>query len=213
MGFEVEVKYRLADSDDLVQRLRKRGAAQSSEIHQEDTYLSHPARDFAVTQEAFRIRRAREENRITYKGPRQSGPTKTREEIEIRFVDGDEARRQLLRLLENLGFRPVHTIRKSRTPFQLNVEGRAIEVVVDQTEGLGQFAEIETLAAALDDLPAAQMAVLAVANELGLTEIEPRSYLRMALESRLSARLGLASSPGGLPADPGAGGGPRTQTG
>jgi adenylate cyclase, class 2 len=191
MGFEVEVKYRLVDPDALVRRLSERGAAQRPEINQEDTYLSHPARDFAVTQEAFRIRRAGAENRLTYKGPRHSGPTKTREEIEIRFIDGDEASGQLLHLLENLGFRPVATIRKRRTPFHLEVQGREIEVVLDQAEGLGDFAEIETLAPALDDLPAAQAAVLALANELGLTQVEPRSYLRMALEARFAARPGL----------------------
>ncbi len=191
MGFEVEVKYRLVDPESLARRLTERGAARKPEINQEDTYLSHPARDFAVTNEAFRVRRAGDENRITYKGPRRSGPTKTREEIEIRFDGGDESRRQMLHLLENLGFRPVATIRKKRTPFQLNVEGREIEVVLDQAEGLGAFAEIETLAPALDDLPAAQAAVLTLANELGLTEVEPRSYLRMALEAPFSARPGL----------------------
>jgi len=213
MGFEVEVKYRLVDHDHLVRRLRERGAARRAEIDQEDIYLSHPARDFAVTNEAFRIRRAGEENRITYKGPRRSGPTKTREEIEIRFVDGDEASRQLLRLLENLGFRPIATIRKRRAAYHLNGEGREIEVVLDQVEGLGEFAEIETLAAAPADLPAAQTAVLAVASELGLTEVEPRSYLRMVLEARFSARPGLAQGARGVPSDLSAGDSPRSQNG
>ena len=199
MGFEVEVKYRLVDSGELVRRLRDRAAVELPEIHQEDTYLSHPARDFAITREALRIRRVGNENRITYKGPRHTGPTKTREEIEIRFSDGDEACRQLLHLFENLGFRPVATIRKSRAPFHLTAEGRAIEVVLDRAEGLGAFAEIETLAAALADLPAAQAAVLAVASELGLTDVEPRSYLRMALEARLSARPGVAPGAGVSP--------------
>ena len=69
----------------------------------EDIYLNHPARDFAETNEAFRIRRISDENRITYKGPRRSGPTKTREEIEIPFASGPDRFQQLLRLLENLG--------------------------------------------------------------------------------------------------------------
>jgi hypothetical protein len=38
------------------------------------------------------------------------------------------------------------------------------------------------LAATKSELPAAQAAVLALAQELGLTEVEPRSYLRMLLE-------------------------------
>jgi adenylate cyclase, class 2 len=182
MGYEVEVKYRLVDRHQLERRLADRGAAREPEIAQEDVYLSHPSRDFAASNEALRIRRIGTENRITYKGPRLSGPTKTREEIEISVTSGEVAFSQLLRLFENLGFRAVATIRKSRIPFHLSQDGRAIEVVVDTAIGVGDFAEIEVLAATESDLPAAQAAVLALAEELGLTEVEPRSYLRMSLE-------------------------------
>jgi adenylate cyclase, class 2 len=182
MGYEVEVKYRLVDHDELERRLAERGAVSEPAITQEDVYLSHPSRDFAVSNEAFRIRRVGTENRITYKGPRLSGPTKTREEIEISVASGEVTFNQLLRLFENLGFRPVAAIRKSRTTFHLNHEGRAVEVVLDRAFGLGDFAEIEALAATESELPAAQAAVLALAEELRLTEVEPRSYLRMSLE-------------------------------
>ena len=184
MGYEVEVKYRLVDHGELERRLTELGADREPEISQEDIYLSHPSRDFAASNEALRIRRIGAENRITYKGPRLTGPTKTREEIEIAVASGDVAFNQLLRLFENLGFRPVATIRKSRTPFHLNRQGRAVEIVLDRAAGLGNFAEIETLAETESELPAAQAAVLALADELGLTEVEPRSYLRMSLESR-----------------------------
>jgi adenylate cyclase class 2 len=182
MGYEVEVKYRLVDHDQLERRLAEQGAAREPVITQEDVYLSHPSRDFAVSNEALRIRRIGVENRITYKGPRLSGPTKTREEIEIAVTSGEGAFNQLVRLFENLGFRPVATVRKSRTPFHLNRQGLAVEVVLDRAVGLGDFAEIEALAATKSELPAAQAAVLALAQELGLTEVEPRSYLRMLLE-------------------------------
>ena len=91
MGYEVEVKYRLVDHDQLERRLTSDGADRGPEISQEDIYLSHPSRDFAATNEALRIRRIGAENRITYKGPRLSGPTKTREEIEIACASGDAA--------------------------------------------------------------------------------------------------------------------------
>ncbi len=111
MDFEIEVKYRAVDHDQLVQRLAQMGAVTGEAVEHEDIYLSHPARDFAWTGEAFRIRRLGQENRITYKGPRRSGPTKTREEIEIAVAAGPNEFRRLLRLLENLGFRPVATVR------------------------------------------------------------------------------------------------------
>jgi adenylate cyclase class 2 len=184
MGYEVEVKYRLANPGQLRRKLVERGAIPRPTIVQEDTYLSHPSRDFAVTNEALRVRRDRDENRITYKGPRRSGPTKTREEIEIGTAAGDDARQDLLRLFEKLGFKSVATIRKSRRPFHLVVDQHPIEIVLDAAEGLGEFAEIEALAATEADLAAVQATVLQVALELGLTEAEPRSYLRMALEAR-----------------------------
>ena len=69
---------------------------------------------------------------------------------------GDQAFNQLLSLFENLGFRPVATIRKFRTSFHLNRQGRDVEVALDRAVGLGNFAEIETLAEHERDLPVAQ---------------------------------------------------------
>ncbi|HEX8200423.1 MAG TPA: class IV adenylate cyclase, partial [Isosphaeraceae bacterium] len=122
-------------------------------------------------------------NRITYKGPRLGGPTKTREELEVPLGSGPEARARMARVFENLGFRPVATVRKARRAFHLTYRGRALEVGLDLAEGLGAFAEVEALAAGPDDLPSAQEAVQALALDLGLAEVEPRSYLRMVLEA------------------------------
>jgi adenylate cyclase class IV len=59
-----------------------------------------------------------------------------------------------------------------------------MEVALDRVEGLGDFAEIEIVAETQSELAAAQAAVLTLAADLGLIEMEPRSYLRMALEVR-----------------------------
>jgi adenylate cyclase class 2 len=83
--------------------------------------------------------------------------------------------------MQTLGFRPVATIRKHRETFHLSFRDHEIEIALDDAEGLGDFAEIETLAHGEDDLGAAQQAVMALASVLGLTEVEPRSYLRMIL--------------------------------
>ncbi len=184
MSYEVEIKFRSADHERLRRQLEALGAVAGPADAQVDTYLNHPSRDFARTGEAFRLRRIGSENRITYKGPRHEGPTKTREEIELPFAEGEETFDQLMRLFENLGFRPVATIRKTRTTFRLPDRPDHLEVALDRAEGLGDFAEVELIAATESELPDAQAAVLAVARELGLTEVEPRSYLRMALEAR-----------------------------
>jgi adenylate cyclase class 2 len=188
MSYEVEVKYRGVDHKRLAAVLAQRGALARGVVDQEDVYLSHPARDFTITNEAFRIRRLGAQNRMTYKGPRRSGPTKTRQEIEITVADGPEAFGKLLRMLEILGFRPVATVRKRRESFHLTFMDHELEVTLDLAEGLGEFAEIEAFVRDEADLPAAQQAVLALAGELNLTQVEPRSYLRMLLEERLAAR-------------------------
>ncbi|WP_435011067.1 class IV adenylate cyclase [Tundrisphaera lichenicola] len=184
MGFEIEIKFRVADHDDLRRRLEARGAEPEATVDHEDTYLAHPSRDFAGTGEAFRIRGEGMLNRITYKGPKLGGPAKTREEIEVAFAEGLEARGELGRTFELLGFRPVAVVRKSRTEYHLESNGRAVAVSLDLAEGLGAFAEVETLAGSEAELPKAQRAVVELAEELGLREVEPRSYLRMLLESR-----------------------------
>jgi adenylate cyclase class 2 len=185
MGFEVEMKFRTGASHaELAQRLAAMGGVAGPVQDQEDIYLSHPARDFARTGEALRVRREGSSNRLTYKGPRHAGPTKTREEIEIAFASGADELEKMQRFWQALGFKPVAVLRKRRQPFHLNCGGRAVEVVLDVAEDLGAFAEVEALASDAADLPAAQAAVLDLARVLGLSEVEPRSYLRMALERR-----------------------------
>jgi adenylate cyclase class 2 len=184
MSYEVEIKFRSAQHDQLRQRLAECGAVEEPPVAQVDTYLSHPSCDFAQTGEALRLRRIGEENRITYKGPRQEGPTKTREEIEIPVAEGDEAYRQLTGLFDRLGFQPVAAIRKIRTTFHLSEPPHHIEVLLDRVDELGDFAEIEVMADSEADLKAAQAIVLGLADRFGLTEVEPRSYLRMVLEAR-----------------------------
>ncbi len=184
MGFEIEVKFRVADHEELGRRLAARGIAPGATVEHEDTYLAHPARDFAVTGEAFRIRGEGPANRITYKGPKLGGPAKTREEIEIAFGEGAEERGRLARAFELLGFRPVAVVRKRRTEYHLAYRGRPMAVAMDLAEGLGAFAEVETLVGSESDLADAQGAVVALAGELGLVAVEARSYLGMVLEAR-----------------------------
>ncbi|WZO98011.1 class IV adenylate cyclase [Isosphaeraceae bacterium EP7] len=184
MGYEVEIKFRCPDHGAISKRLMALGAGPGAEVEQADAYLAHPSRDFAATNEALRIRREGAENRVTYKGPKHPGPTKTREEIEIPFQGGQEGFEATSRLFEALGFRPVAVVRKRRIPHHVRFQGRELEVTLDLAEELGPFVEVEALAADAADLPAAQAAVQALAAELGLTDasVEPRSYLRMLLE-------------------------------
>jgi adenylate cyclase class 2 len=183
MAFEVELKFRDADHPSLRARLTTAGAESLGSVDQADSYLAHPSRDFSSTGEALRLRRVGPENLVTYKGPKLSGPAKTREEIELAFEPGPEGFADLSRLWSHLGFLPVATVRKTRDRHRLSRSGLTFEIALDSVDGLGPFAEIETIAPSPDDLLPAQQAVVHLASELGLPphSIEPRSYLRMLL--------------------------------
>lgn len=188
MRFEVEQKFRATASEQVSLRLTSMGAGPGPPASQEDEYFAHPSRDFASTNEVLRLRRVGDSNAVTYKGPKRAGPTKTREEIEIAFADGPDALAGARRLFEALGFRSVFTVRKTRTPYHLQSNGRPLEVALDAVAGLGTFVEVEAIANGEGDLPSAQKAVTELAAALGLSEVEPRSYLRMALEQRAAQR-------------------------
>ena len=79
-----------------------------------DVYFAHPARDFAQTDEALRLRRKGDANCITYKGPKIDATTKTRREIELPLAPGPESLASWTALLEAVGFRPAGEVRKSR---------------------------------------------------------------------------------------------------
>jgi adenylate cyclase class 2 len=185
MAYEVELKFKVADPSTLIERLIFMGALVKGKSDHADLYLAHPSRDFKQTDEALRLRRIGSENRITYKGPKRGGPTKTREEIELVFEPGPDRFEQLSTLFERLGFQSVALIRKTREEFEVSDLGRPVSVLLDDAANLGQFAEIEALADDEADLSEAQAAVLRLAEHLGLHDVEPRSYLRMTLE-RLS---------------------------
>jgi adenylate cyclase class 2 len=103
-----------------------------SEI-QEDTYFSHPSRDFRKSDEALRIRKT-SGIALTYKGPKKTSDLKTREEIE--FTVPEDA----FVLLERLGFKNAFTIRKTRKTYKLD----GLTVCCDLVEGLGEYVEVES---------------------------------------------------------------------
>jgi adenylate cyclase, class 2 len=184
MSIEIEVKFRVTDLAVASARVRQRCGTPVSLETLIDTYFAHPGRDFGKTDEALRIRSGPEDSRLTYKGPKWGGPTKTREEIEISFAEseGPTGAHRMARLLEKLGFETLAVIGKSRAQYHVSVGSRAMQVALDDAWNLGAFAEVETIAETEGGVPAAQEAVLELAKELGLTQVEPRSYLRMALE-------------------------------
>ena len=142
MHLEVEQKFRAANLAEVRRRLERLGARFAAAVDQADTYFAHPARDFAATDEALRLRRVGEENFITYKGPRLDSHTKTRRELELPLHAGVAAFEQHTELLAALGFQAVATVRKRREAARLTWDGIALEAALDAVADVGQYAEL-----------------------------------------------------------------------
>ena len=180
---EIEQKFARADFAAVERRLAAWGAGPAEEHDEADHYFNAPDRDFARTDEAFRLRRVGADNFLTYKGPKQRAAVKVRTELEIPLLPGDEAAADMTRLLTHLGYRPVAVVTKHRRKAALERHGFAFTVCLDDVEGLGRFAEVEVVTPE-DRRADAERAVAALAAELGLTEVERRSYLGLVLAAK-----------------------------
>ncbi len=175
---EIEQKFASAD----FARLER--AAVFGDAHEEaDHYFNAPDRDFARTDEAFRLRRVGPANYLTYKGPKQRAEVKVRTELEIALQPGDRAAADMTRLLSHLGYRFVALVKKRRRTASLQRDGFSFTVCLDDVEGLGRFAEVEVLAPE-DRRADAEKALAALATELGLSEVVRRSYLGLVLAAK-----------------------------
>lgn len=169
---EVEAKAHLDDPARIISSILELGGREVYFTVQRDTYYRHPSRDFAVTDEALRIREEEGKSFITYKGPKLDADTKSREELEVPLVDPKDLGALLLRL----GFEPVAVVEKRRRGYYLGT----LEVCVDEVKGLGHFLEVE--ARECEDLEEGKARVLGLLESLGAGTMERRSYLELLLE-------------------------------
>ncbi len=178
---EVEQKFPVEDLAIVESRLRDLGASVSGPKREADLYYAHPARDFAATDEALRIRRSGGANWITYKGPKIDATTKTRREIELPLPEGPEGHASWASLIEALGFRPVVEVSKERRKALVAWEGRQVEVSLDRVDNVGTFVELELVTDA-DDVTPAKTCIASLAERLGLSASERRSYLELLIQ-------------------------------
>jgi adenylate cyclase, class 2 len=172
---EVEYKAPVDDLAAIAERLVALGAERIEEQTEEDAYYAHPVRRFQDTDEALRLRTVKGTTTrqvLTYKGPRRSGPTRVREEIE---VDCEGA---MDRVLDALSFRLAGMVRKHRTLYRLD----DLTVTLDDVDDLGDFVEIEGIAQDEASVDGSRSRVLDLVARLGLGPEERRSYLEMVLQ-------------------------------
>jgi adenylate cyclase class 2 len=192
--YEVEVKLP-ADHAGVRERLAEMGAESLGTVTQRDTYYDAPHREFAETDEALRIRRVRggdgDETLVTYKGPLVDADSKTRREHET-GVDEDETMDEILRAL---GFQPAAVVEKERERFRLGEYTVTLDAVTD----LGEYVEVETESADVDD---AREGAFALVRDLGF---DPGDQIRTSYLGLLLARDDEADGHGPADGRPGNG--------
>lgn len=180
MIYEVEKKFPVADLAALRSQLETLGASSFEEQTEVDTYYAHPSKNFRETDEALRIRRIGDHNRVTYKGPRIDRETKTRHEIELPLGEGDANAAAWDDLLTRLEFRAVGRVQKARTSTQVEWQNRRVTVTLDDVDRLGTYCELE-LTAPPEEVEEAKAVVNSLAEHLKLTGNETRSYLNLLM--------------------------------
>ncbi len=169
--FEIEIKAKLNNLDEFKKLIVSHGAVAHKTVRESDRYFNHPSRDFAQSDEALRVRIEGSRAALTYKGPKIGTRSKTRFEAEVEISDASV----MHTILEKLGFTEVLCVEKERTVYDFG----SIIICADRVDNLGEFAELEKIG---EDRETIENELFALAQKLGLTEFERRSYLEMLLE-------------------------------
>ncbi len=173
---EIELKVRISSLEAVRQQLHRLNAQFCGRMHEHDIYYNAPHRDFAVTDEAIRVRYTNNHAVVTYKGAKiPTSGLKAREELNTAVESGEIFEQ----VLDRLGFSKTAEVNKWRENYKLGT----IAISLDSVDELGTFAEIEIMAD--DDDSDATAKIEKIAKELGIKG-EPilASYLELLLAKR-----------------------------
>lgn len=177
---EVEVKAKVENFISIKKILiDKLNADFKGTEYQEDTYFNAPHKDFAITDEAFRIRKISLNDEthlfITYKGPKIDSKSKTRTEYETDIGDSQIAKN----IFESLGFKVTADVVKAREIYHLG----DFEVTLDTVKNAGTFIEIEKTLGDTEDYNQSLNEIFNLFEKLGITNgFERKSYLELTME-------------------------------
>ena len=175
MPVEIEAKMVVDSFEPVAAVLRQLGARALGDHLEVNTFFDTEDRSLLAAGEGLRLRRdlhvgtKREKHVVTYKGPRQAGPLKSREEVEFEVSDAAAA----TLLLERLGYVRTLSFEKRRQSWELD----GCKVELDEVPYLGKFVEIEG---------ADEAVVMRVRKRLGLGE---RPLIRTSYISMLMSHL------------------------
>jgi len=160
MAVEIEAKMKLDDLDAIRRRLESLGASPAGEHLETNTFFDTADTSLRKADKGLRLRANKDvktgetEYIVTFKGPRQPGELKTRQEIEFSVDDPTAATQAFI----ELGFRVSIRFQKRRRSWRF----MQCKVELDELPRLGGFVEIEGPSA--DAVMAARKA-LDLANE------------------------------------------------
>ena len=136
MPLETEIKIRVSELSPVRRRLRDLGfRVHTRRLFERNTLYDFPDHRLSNRGELIRIRETGRETLLTYKGPPQNGPHKSREEIETSI--GSAA--ALQEVLAHIGLTPSFRYEKYRAEY---IRAKGGIVTIDETP-IGDYVEIE----------------------------------------------------------------------
>jgi adenylate cyclase class 2 len=173
MSIEVEAKFPVKNISEVEEKVKKFAEFVIDKV-EEDIYFKSPVRDFAVTDEALRVRKDVEGVVVTYKGAKLDSETKTREEVKARIDPGDYDK--IIMILLKLGFEDFAVVKKRRKIYRYE----DAVICLDSLE-IGDFIEIEVEGS---DVEYGKRRIFEIASRLGIDKRESirKSYLELILE-------------------------------
>ena len=189
---EVEIKVKISDPNLIRKQFEENNGVYKISLLHEDTYFNLPKglRDFKKTDEALRLRKSIEFNKVnrevakkikyffTYKGKKVDTTTKSRQEIEVRIEDLDK----LKDLLKALGFQEIFTVKKDRELYEFKFKNYHIEALIDFLPILKQhFIEVEIISDSIENLEVYREILFDLLSLFGIKKEESirKSYLEL----------------------------------
>ncbi|HJJ56223.1 MAG TPA: class IV adenylate cyclase [Methanocorpusculum sp.] len=187
MTLEIEIKVKVQSLDQIRAKLQTSGAKLISEQDEHDTYYNAPHKDFAITDEALRVRCISNpkctniSTNVTYKGSNIGHDGfKSREEIIVDISSFNDFNT----ILNRLNFKKTADIYKHREMYRCN----QVIVALDNVKELGYFVEIEADANLNEN--DAMMAINNMASIIGITGKRlTKSYLEIYLLTKTGNKL------------------------
>jgi adenylate cyclase class 2 len=134
---EIEIKLAVESAASARAMLRHAGFRVSRRrVFEANTVFDTPDRALQSTRRLLRVREAAGTVIVTYKGPPEPGPHKSREEVETEVADA----RACTAILERLGFQPLFRYEKYRAEYR---RPRASGVATIDETPIGTYVELE----------------------------------------------------------------------